>query len=82
MNSLRLSRLSRALRPPAGILLAMVGWCGALASPAVSATDSMAELFDGRLPLTQGNDPIFNSLDADRSEPDRSSAALRSRARL
>ena len=34
----------------AGILLATVGLAGALASPAVSAADSVVELFDGRLP--------------------------------
>ena len=122
-----------ALRPPAGILLAALGLAGALASPAVSAADSVAELFDGRLPnnfpflngagtaatystagfvdltnpfhvpqgtngrsceschlpqvgwsirpidvelkflLTQGNDPIFNPLDADNPSPDVSS---------
>ena len=46
-----------ALRPPAGILLAALGLAGALASPAVSAADRMAELFDGRLP---NNFPFLN----------------------
>jgi hypothetical protein len=126
------SRLSIP-RPHAGILLAALGLAGALASPAVGATDSIAELFDGRLPnnfpflngagtaatysatgfvdltnqfhfpqgtngrsceschlpqvgwsirpidvelkffLTQGEDPIFNALDADNPSPDETS---------
>ena len=129
-----MKRLRQAIaRPRAGVLLAALGFCGALASPVVSATDSMAELFDGRLPnnfpflngagtaatystagfvdltnqfhfaqgtngrsceschlpqvgwsirpidvelkflLTQGNDPIFNALDANNPSPDVSS---------
>jgi cytochrome c peroxidase len=52
------SRLSIASRPRAGVLLAAFGLCGALASPAVGATDSIAELFDGRLP---NNFPFLNS---------------------
>ena len=126
------SRLS-IRRPRAGVLLAAFGLCGALASCTVGATDSIAELFDGRLPnnfpflngagtaatystagfvdltnpfhvpqgtngrsceschlpqvgwsirpidvelkflLSQGNDPIFNALDANSPSPDVSS---------
>ena len=46
-----------ALRPPAGILLATLGLAGALASPVVRAADSMAEVFDARLP---NNLPFLN----------------------
>jgi cytochrome c peroxidase len=48
--------LSRHARR-ASVLLAAVGLCSALASPTVGATDSIAELFDGRLP---NNFPFLN----------------------
>jgi hypothetical protein len=51
------SRLS-ITRPRAGVLLAALGLASALTSPAVGAADSLAELFDGRLP---NNFPFLNS---------------------
>ncbi len=50
------AHLSRHARR-ASVLLAAVGLCGALASPTVGATDSIAGLFDGRLP---NNFPSLN----------------------
>jgi hypothetical protein len=56
------SRLSIVWWPRTGVLLAALGLCGVLESPAVSAADSMAELFDGRLP----NDfPFLNDAGTD-----------------
>ena len=58
MNRLRLSRLSRAFAAACRHSARRVGrWAARLASPAVSAADSMAELFDGRLP---NNFPFLN----------------------